>query len=404
MKIVFFEDFFHPNAGYKINILSKYFSLEGHDLVIYTSEVDKAPSRLSSFFDISNIESKDSVFSNRFGVKIKRIKTYFFYSGRAIVTTKIIKMIKGESPDLLFVSGNDTYIGMLLTLKYKSLAIPLVFNSSMVEMASENRFSRFFRLFYKTFVTPIIVRNNIVTVRTQDDPYVMKFLGIPLRLAPFISLGVDTEIFRPVVNRSLLREKYNIPNDSFVVIYAGKLDTSKGLHLLIDGFMSHLKTTSKVILLIVGDIGQEYEKAFFEFIDKSPNQILRFPTQPYETLPELYAISDLAIFPRQISLSFFNAQACGLPVVAESNNINEERLSHGNGFTFRYGDVTDMMSKIDHVANLSFENYSNLSIRASNYVNENYNYFKISDEYLKLFKHEIEKQINHFLEDSNKKL
>jgi glycosyltransferase involved in cell wall biosynthesis len=404
MKIVFFEDFFHPNAGYNINILSKYFSLKGHDLVIYTSEVDKAPSRLSSFFDISNIEAKDSIFSNRFKVNIKRIKTYFFYSGRAIVTTNIIKMIKSESPDILFVSGNDTYIGMLLTLKYKSLAIPLVFYSSMVEMASENRFSRFFRLFYKTFVSPIIVRNNIVTVRTQDDPYVMKFLGIPLKLAPFISLGVDTEIFRPVINRSLLREKYNISYDSFVVIYAGKLDTSKGLHILIDGFMSQLKTTSKVILLIVGDIGQEYEKAFFEFIDKSPNQILRFPTQPYEILPEFYAISDLAIFPRQISLSFFNAQACGLPVVAESNDINEERLSHGNGFTFRYGDATDMMSKIEHVANLSFENYSNLSIRASNYVNENYNYFKISDEYLKLFKHENEKQVNQFLKESNKKL
>ena len=49
MKIVQIEDFFHPDAGYKINILSKYFARMGHETVIITAELDKMPDFLTSF-------------------------------------------------------------------------------------------------------------------------------------------------------------------------------------------------------------------------------------------------------------------------------------------------------------------------------------------------------------------
>ena len=40
MKIAEIEDFFRPDAGYKINIFSKYFARMGNETVIVTAELD----------------------------------------------------------------------------------------------------------------------------------------------------------------------------------------------------------------------------------------------------------------------------------------------------------------------------------------------------------------------------
>jgi glycosyltransferase involved in cell wall biosynthesis len=394
MKIVLFEDFFHPHAGYGINLLSQYFSLQGHEVVIFTSEINKTPSSLRDFFDLDDIEKKDEVFTNRHGVKIYRVKTYFYFSGRAIVTSKLFQWIKNESPDLLLISGNDTYIGILATLNYSRMSVPLVFKSSMVEMASVNRFSKLFRMIYKRIISPLIIKNNLVIIRTQDDPYVINFLGIPIKQAPFISFGVDTRVFSPVKDKSTLRYKYEIPNNTFVIIYAGKLDSSKGVELLIDVFMSPLEASKNTSLIVVGSVNSEIKESFNNFLLSCPNQIFHFPTQQYETLSEFYAMSDLAIFPKQISLSFFNAQASGLPVVAEMNNINQERLSHNNGLVFENDNSLDMREKILHIANLSCHEYGLMSKRAIEYVTKNFDYGKISLQYLDLFENERNRQLN----------
>ena len=56
MKIVNVEDFFHPDAGYQINILSKYHVALGHDVTIITAQMEKVPVTLTSFFGRENIK------------------------------------------------------------------------------------------------------------------------------------------------------------------------------------------------------------------------------------------------------------------------------------------------------------------------------------------------------------
>lgn len=58
MKIVQVEDYFHPEAGYQINIISKYFSKMGNDVTIITACLDKMPDTLNSFFGLDDIEKK----------------------------------------------------------------------------------------------------------------------------------------------------------------------------------------------------------------------------------------------------------------------------------------------------------------------------------------------------------
>ena len=385
MKIVNIEDFFHPDAGYQINILSKYLASLGHEVIIITAETDKIPDELTAFFKRDNIEQLDKDYTEKYGVKIIRLPIKAFISGRAIFTKALKKTILELSPDILYVHGNDTAVGMWALSNYHKLKIPLVTDSHMLAMASVNPFNKLFHLFYKWFFTPIIKKNNITVIRTQDDPYAEKLLGIPLSQAPWISYGSDTLLFHPDPDvKSEFRRENGIGEDDFVAVYTGKLDEPKGGKLLAEAFRKKFDTKKNVVLVAVGNTTGDYGKEVEKIFSESENRVIRFPTQKYCDLPRFYQAADLSVFAKQCSLSFYDAQGCGLPVLSEDNNINIDRNSHGNGLCFKSGDVEDFRNKIEEFLNMSDEDYKAMSDNAYNFIAENYNYETKAREYEKI--------------------
>ena len=392
MKIVNVEDFFHPDAGYQINILPKYLSKMGHEMTIITSEMDKIPDGLTTFFGREHIEEKDKKYVNENEVKIIRLPIKAFLSGRAVFTSQLFQTISDEKPDIVYIHGNDTLTGMWYLMQYKKLGYPLVMDSHMLEMASVNRFNKFFRWFYKHFFTPIIIKNHIPVIRTQNDPYVEKCLGIPMAQAPWISYGSDTVLFHPdkEVKKSF-RLEHGISEDDFVVVYTGKLDEAKGGKLLAQAFREKFRTDRKVVLLVVGKTSGEYGKEVEQIFSESENRIIRFPTQKYCDLARFYQAADLSVFAKQCSLSFYDAQACGLPVLSEGNNINVDRCSHGNGWNFKAGDVGDFREKVEAAANMDLDEYSKVSDCAYRFIIDHYNYEDKAREYEEIILKEYQK-------------
>lgn len=398
MKIVHIEDFFHPNAGYQINILPKYLVKKGMENFILTSEIDNVPENLTSFFGRENLEKFDKEYEKLTGVKIIRVPVKRFLSSRAIFGKELDRVVDQIQPDIVYVHGNDTLIGMKYIWKQKRLKFALISDSHMLEMASVNRFNRLFRGFYKTFVTPRIVENKLTIIRTQDDPYVEKCLGIPLDQAPWISYGSDTLLFHPdQIEKKQFRKENSIPEDAFVIIYAGKLDESKGGLLLAKTLQQKFDADRKVVFVVVGNASGEYGRLVEEQFATSENTILRFPTQRYVDLAHYFKGADLAIFPRQCSLSFYDVQACGLPVISEDNNINVARCSYQNGMNFKQEDVNDFRNKIQFCINMDRNSYAEMQDRAFNYIKSEYDYSRKADEYMA----EILKAIKFYKEHTN---
>lgn len=387
MKILHVEDFFHPEAGYQINILPKYMTLEGHDNFIITSKIENAPQALKDFFGSEKIEEKDENYYKTTGVRIIRVESLGFISGRNIFSNKIYDHIKKIDPDVLYIHGNDTLTAIRLLLKIKKIKSKVVMDSHMLEMASKNTFAKYFRYFYKKIITPIIIKNNIPVIRTQNDSYVEKFLGIPISQSPWISVGSDTLLFHPNEEvKKDFRFRNQINDDDFVVLYTGKIDSAKGGKLLAEAFKQKIDSMKKVVLIIVGSFDNDYGEEVKNIYSKSENKILFFPTQKYEELPEFYQSSDIAIFPKQCSLSFYDAQACGLPVIAEDNNINIDRLSFDNGTVFQNNNINDLREKISFFANLNNESFTRIKENSLNNVNEKYNYMNLNKKYLEVIK------------------
>ncbi len=387
MRIVQIEDFFHPDAGYQINILSKYMSKYGHEVFIITGEIEKAPEQLASFFGKEDTIFRDNEFYNATGVKIIRLPIVRYVSGRAVFRKGIYDFIDDLKPDILYVHGNDTLVAIQYLLRLRKLKYPLIMDSHMLEMASENRFSKVFHWGYKKFITPIIIKNKITVIRTQDDPYVEKFLGVPLGQAPWISVGSDVLLFYANEKRKMrFREKYSIPASNKVAVYIGKLDEAKGGKILAQAFEKKILVDNgrSVTLIVVGNTSGEYGKEVDKILSRSENQILRFPTQKYIDLAKYYQVADFAVFPRQCSLSFYDAQACRLPVIAEDNNINLDRLSHENGFCFNSESVESLREKIFQLLGMEDVSFEVMASNSYDLVKNNYNYENIAKEYMRV--------------------
>lgn len=393
MKIIYIDDFFHPDAGYQDNMLSKYWSGFGNEVILITSEIEKIPSALTVFFDCTDIEEKDSLFEKKYHVKIIRVPIISYKSGRSIYTREIFALIKKLNPDIVFVNGNDSLIGMQLTFRYRFRreSYALVLDSHMLEMASENPFRKLYRFIYRRFFTPIIIDKNIPVVRTQDDDYVEKCLGIPLNRCPFISFGTDTLLFHPDnKKKEQFREENNIPQSDFVVLYAGKLSKNKGMDILAEATKCEITKKRNITFIIIGNTSGDYGEYVEKELREARNRVIRFSTQKYCDLCTFYQAADIAVYPKECSLSFYDVQACGLPVIFENNNINIDRSAYDNAAVFCAGNVVDFVSKIRMFSEMTDDELQTYSNNAISFVMSNYKYEDKAREYLTLFQQKLD--------------
>lgn len=394
MKFVHIEDFVHPNAGYQINLLSKLQVAQGHEVVIIAGELDKIPTFLTSFFGKDNIEEKDNAFEKTTGVKIIRHPLYAFYSGRAIFKPGLHKLIKAQNADVLFIHNEDTVMGMKLLWDYKNMNVPYVMDCHMLEMASENRFRNYFRAFYRRFVTPIIIKNKIPLIRVVDTDFVEKHYNIPLEKTELLSFGTDTDFYKPddSVKRNF-RKELNIADEDFVVIYAGKFDAAKGGKFLAESLQQKIELKEKqIIFIIIGNPPKdEYGEAVNKMLSESENEIIRFPTQTYSDLAKFYQTADIAVFPRQCSMSYFEAQACELPVVLEENEINVARVENEKGLIFSEGSVEEFRGVILKFGNMPVVQFEIYKKNARKNIVENFNFVPIAQQFTDVMIKEYER-------------
>ncbi len=394
MKIVNVEDYFHPDAGYQMNVLGKYLVKMGHDVSMITAEPEKLPEYITKFFDYSNVQQKDKLYQDKYGMKIIRLPIKSFISGRCVFSWRRLKTcLLNEKPDVIFMHGNNTLTAIMLLKSSIVKRIPIVMDCHMVEMASVNRFKKVFEFVYRKFVTPTIMKYNIPVIRIQDEPYVEKCLGIPLKQSPFISVGSDVMLFRPNEKaKEKFRNEYGIPQDAFVILYAGKLDAYKGGQFLANAIKEKLDINKNVYFVIVGQCVGEYGKNVEKTFNQSTHKILRLPTQKYEDLAYIYQGSDMAVFPRQCSLSFYDVQACGLPVVFEDNEVNISRAVHDNAVTFQAGNIYDFRQKMSLVINLPDEDFRAMTFQAMDFVKKSYNYQDIARQYMDIIEQVVQRK------------
>ena len=390
MKILMIEDFFHPQAGYQLNVLCPYLVKFGHDVTIICGEMELFPDYLTSFFGKDNISDNDDKFTRETGVNIIRVPVKKYISGRAIFDNSIYENVEKQKPDIIYVHGNDTFTGMQFILKQAKFKVPLISDTHMVELASNNRFAKIFRWGYKNYITPKIKKYNNFVIRTVEDPFVMKWYNIPEEQAPVIGFGSDTLRFQPSCDmKTKMRKELGVDDNDIVVIYAGKLDEYKGGSFLATAIKDKFDLAEiSIKFLIIGNVSGEKAEETSKLLEQSNNIVIRRPTQPYPELAKWFQAADVAVFPKQCSLTYYDVLACGLPVLVEDNPIGLQRAKECEAAsTFKAGDVGNFRKRLSElVCSVAEERKKtsedmSLSEKAIRYIKENYDYEKQARRY-----------------------
>lgn len=394
MKILHIDETFHPSFGYHTNPLAKYQVQNGFDVTILTVDEDHL---YPVFKEFSKDESKnllelDKIYSEKTGVTIVRTPVKKYFSNRAIYEKSIFKKIDEINPDIIYVHLLESYISMRMILKIRK-KYPMIFDSHMLAVASKNRFKKIYELGFRNILSRIIRRNNFKVIRTQNDDYIINHLGVPENLSPYISFGTDTLHFYPSLEiKKEMRKSYSISDDALVIVYTGKITEEKGLDLFAEAIEKKFNQRREIVFLVVGNSSGEFGINVETIFSNSKNRIIRVPIQDYLSLPQFYQIADIAIFPKQNSMSFYDAQACGLPVILEENELNKKRVSFENGFTYSENSIDSLRKVINDILLMENNVLESMSLKSVDMIEKEYSYNLISKQYDEVIISEYKRQ------------
>ncbi len=168
----------------------------------------------------------------------------------------------------------------------------------------------------------------------------VRFFGVPRSKIDVCPLGVDTDLFFPVIgprereSRERLRRELGFAGSDIVCIYTGRFSEDKNPLALARATDSLVREGAPFRALFVGNGVQS------EAIKGCAGCVVH-PFVPFHELGAFFRACDVGVWPTQESMSMLDAAACGIPIVVNDTLQAVERIA-GNGITYRRNDVQDL--------------------------------------------------------------
>jgi glycosyltransferase involved in cell wall biosynthesis len=372
-KIVHVVYQFHPDMGYDSNLFAR-FAHPQLEVVILTSDN----------LDLWNVTAKDvqtadSRIEEQYGVEIIRLGSFKTGKKKAGVFMKgLNRKIEEINPEIVFYHGleSPTYAWSIIRQIGKRF----------ITADTHTLFSQFkdvtfiggiyLNLIFKPLIVNRLKKINAPMFYTAlENKKVLQWFGFEENQIFDNEICTDVELFR----KEEIQFKDFLPQTNFqgkVLLYTGKFDHFKQPDIILDA----IRTIEDQIdfpldLVFVGPKNEEYQNRHFKrtFSNELIQIHLLGPAKNHE-LYQYYSAADIAVFPKQNTLSSLDAQACGLPVIMERDETNEERLKEG-GLCYEPENVSDLGAQILKL--LKDETLvKTLSENGRNYMHERYNYKK----------------------------
>ncbi|OGQ44308.1 MAG: hypothetical protein A3A85_01260, partial [Deltaproteobacteria bacterium RIFCSPLOWO2_01_FULL_42_9] len=163
---------------------------------------------------------------------------------------------------------------------------------------------------------------------TETAKKVLQIEDVPEEKIEVIYPGVDLERFKPGTKPEDLLAKNNIPKNSFVILYVGKLVSWKGVHNLV--YAAKILKDKGIKDFVVAVAGRGAQKENMEKIIKETKteghfRFLNFIS--YDEMPDVYRMADVFALPsyptmiwqEQFGMVLVEAMACGKPIIASAS-------------------------------------------------------------------------------------
>jgi glycosyltransferase involved in cell wall biosynthesis len=157
------------------------------------------------------------------------------------------------------------------------------------------------------------IRPDLTVVQHAPTCEMLKALGCPAAVLPS---GVNLAAFQPanLAQKFALRDKYELPQDAFVVLHVGHINRTRNVLLL-----NRIREELGCETVMVGSTTSEVVADVAAALRNGGTRVIDWYIEP---IAEVYQLADCYVFPTwesggaiEMPLSVLEALACGLPVV-----------------------------------------------------------------------------------------
>ncbi|WP_165173121.1 glycosyltransferase [Adlercreutzia sp. ZJ242] len=287
--------------------------------------------------------------------------------------------LRSKTWDVISICGYSEPAAKIALRYCFSRGIPVVLQADTVE---QGRLPFFKRQFYK--------RINAFWVPGKCSKRYFLSMGVPDEKIYLGSYTYDYSEIRSSVrsiDRRAVRLSMGLADDDFVLLFIGKLISSRRIDLLLESFERISEPSLK--LVVVGD-GEG--SSLLQYAVRTDDRITWVSSVPLRDLYEYYAIADCYVHPGKepFSCAVMQAVASGLPVVASSavGAVSDFLVDGFNGRFIELGSSDSLTSAIHD----TFENSDALLLGAQKtqeQVCENLGIEFAAEQLLSAFEHAI---------------
>tara|TARA_B100000530_G_scaffold6638_1_gene5609 strand:- start:153 stop:1346 length:1194 start_codon:yes stop_codon:yes gene_type:complete len=277
--------------------LAREISEMGHDVTIYTTDLDFDNSSNKFNKELPRIENFEKFTINRTHVWFS-LKLFF-------INSSMSKQIENDKPDVIHTIGLRSYQSIVAWKISKKLNIPLIVSDQggLTTHPFLRESNPFLRILYKIqnyFIKQIINHATAISAANEYEKEIFESLNKNSKIK-IIRNGVN---LKTLVSKEDFRKKYEI-NSKFI-LFVGRFSKSKGIENLIHALniIKNEKDFSDICLVIMGvDFG--YQQKMEELIKSSDlsENIIVIKNPPREDVISAYGESEFLILPSQWELS-----------------------------------------------------------------------------------------------------
>jgi glycosyltransferase involved in cell wall biosynthesis len=277
--------------------LAKEFSELGHDVTIYTSDLDFANGPTKFNKSLPRLEKFEKF-------KINRTHTWFSVK-LYFVNPAIYKQIKNDNPDIIHTIGLRSFQSLMAWFVSKKTNIPLVISDQggLTTHPFLKQSGIFFKIIYKIqnfFIKRIISDSSAISAANEYEKEIFLTFNKNLKIK-IIRNGVN---LKTLVSQEDFKQKYKIDNK--FILFVGRFSKSKGIETLLHAcsiIKNDLKSQNISLVIMGVDFGYQSEMLKLISMLKLDDNVVVIKNPPRDDVISAYGQSEFLVLPSYWELS-----------------------------------------------------------------------------------------------------
>lgn len=346
MNIGLFTETYYPEingVATSVYMLKNELEKLGHNVYVFTTTTPNAPEIEHNVFRVPSLPC----------ILITERRVGLFYQH------SLATVIKKLNLDVIH-THTEFSLGIFGRIMAKELNLPIVHTYHTIYedythyitkiKVLDGRAKAFMRVFSKVCCNTV----EEVIVPTEKTKELLERYDVHQKIN-VVPTGIDLHKFSPDLYKKEeiieLRKQYGIQEDEKVLLYLGRISPEKNIKEILLAMPEYMQKHEDVKFVIVGS-GPDKENLEKMVAQMGLEQRVIFTgPQPWDVVGSFYQMGDVFVSGSNSEtqgLTYIEAMAAGLPVVAKEDPCLENILEQGfNGYTFTTKE--ELINGLDHV-------------------------------------------------------